>query len=148
MSLTVQWVKEVCGRQVVFMSDGTTACVRYKRYGHTYNFGGPIERKLEVIRSLSLHAIDTDDPFTWWDALIVRDAINDYWPEIIERPVKEEVCQCHACRCRREADSEAEAVRESKTQTNRKIDWLGVVFMVVVFMRTRFRRSRKHDRTV
>ena len=74
--------------------------------------------------------------------MIVRDAINDYWPEIIERPVKEEVCQCHACRCRREADSEAEAVRESKSQTNRKIDWLGVVFMVVVFVRTKFARKR------
>jgi hypothetical protein len=96
-----------CGEGAAFISNGVIACVQYKRGEHTWSFAGLVESKQGLLRTLGQHASDLEDPFTWDDAVVVRDAINECWPEW---------CNCHACRTRRELDAEAKEMTEYYNQ--------------------------------
>ena len=105
-----------CSDDTRIVTDGIIAAVIYTRDEHEWCFAATLERRQELLRTLGQHASDLLDPFNWQDALYVRDAIRDYWPE---------VCNCHACQQREKLAQVQETFEKVKLSPIEKFfQWL------------------------
>ena len=84
----------------------TTNKLAYVRYhdnrGETWVFCGRADQRQDVLRAIGREAADLLTSFDWDDAAVVCECVRELWPE--------PVCNCYACRLRRELDAEAKAV--------------------------------------
>ena len=63
--------------------------------------------KYEVHRAIGYEAQNLESGFTWLDADATNAVVRNCWPESDYHT--SEVCQCHACRERRDRDTEMKA---------------------------------------
>lgn len=90
---------------VVFWMDGNKPRVCCETAsGEKYVFRGG--SKYEVHRAIGYEAQNLESGFTWLDADATNAVVRNCWPEGIHNG---EVCQCHACRERRDRDAEMKA---------------------------------------
>lgn len=103
---------EVFQRKAVFVSDGELAYIRYwSDSGELWVFGGAIGNRQEIMRAVGREAADLESGFTWHDAAIVSEAIRESWPTDDSLLC---LCQCAACRQRRDRDAEVAAMKEAE----------------------------------
>lgn len=63
--------------------------------------------RFQVLRAVGIEAADLESGFTWLDADATNAVVRNCWPESDYHT--SEVCQCHACRERRDRDAEMKA---------------------------------------
>lgn len=97
-------------RRAVVIFEGDLWAVRYyARNGDLWVWAGRGVDKFEVMRQVGREAADLQSSFTWSDAAIVTMRVREDWPEMYEEYKPSSVCECHACRERRDRDAEAAA---------------------------------------
>ena len=91
---------------VVFWMDGDKPRVCCETAsGEKYVFRGG--SKYEVHRAIGYEAQNLESGFTWHDAAATNEVVRQCWPDTNYK--LSEVCQCHACRERRDRDAEMKA---------------------------------------
>ena len=121
----------------LFVSDFSTCYVRYwDERGELWVFGGEPSQKLEAMRAVGREAADLESSFSWDDAATVNECIRRYWPDV--EPTQ--ICNCKACRERREVKAEVAVIEKIEVRRKPKWDWLVMLFFAVVIIRSRVRK--------
>lgn len=90
---------------VVFWFDGNNPRVAcHTAAGETFVWRNG--SRFEVLRAIGNEAANLESGFTWNDADATNQVVRSCWPEGVHNS---EVCQCHACRERRDRDTEMQS---------------------------------------